>query len=105
MDEIIEAAVRNPSLSQDMGINPRAPGLREELKKTDPRTWWDYNKDGTLALGLGETLDVVRAALEKQRFDVRVEYMDTSWQCVTDRLVIFWVSVLGGLWVQVGFQT
>jgi len=69
VDEIIESYVLNPAIAYDLGVDPKAPGLREELEKTDPKAWWDYNKDRSLALGIGETLNVVRGALEKQRFD------------------------------------
>lgn len=98
MDEIIAAWNRNPAFAQDLQFDPKSPEVREELKKTDPRAWWEYDRDRTLALGVGDTFDVVRGALEKQRFDVRVEYMGTSRHTVTDTKI----SVSGGLWVQVG---
>lgn len=78
MDEILAAWNRNPAFTQDLelGYDLNDPNIRTILEEMDPRAWWDYDKLRTQALGHAETLEVVREALEKQRFDVRVDYMD-----------------------------
>ncbi|KAJ3576495.1 hypothetical protein NP233_g398 [Leucocoprinus birnbaumii] len=69
VDEIVAMLKRNAEFLQDNKYNPDSPDVRDAIRKTDPRAWWDYNRERTLALGIGETLDLVRDALEKQRFD------------------------------------
>lgn len=78
VDAIIEAWSRNPAFAKDLEYDLKDPNIRNILKQTDPRTWWDYDRERTLAFGHAETLDVVREALEKQRFDVCVDYMASS---------------------------
>lgn len=73
MDEIVQAWSRNPAFTQDMEYDLKDPKLKELLMESNPRTWWSYDRERTLALGHAETLDVVREALEKQKFDVRVQ--------------------------------
>ncbi|EKM81247.1 hypothetical protein AGABI1DRAFT_112920 [Agaricus bisporus var. burnettii JB137-S8] len=49
--------------------DPDDPWLKELLSVSDSRTWWDYSKEGTVALGLDDSMNTVKKALEKQRFD------------------------------------
>lgn len=53
--------------------DPDDPWLKELLAESDSRTWWDYSKEVTVALGLDDSMNTVKKALEKQRFDVSVD--------------------------------
>lgn len=52
--------------------------LKEYLAEPDARTWWDYNRENTIALGLDDSMNAVKSALEKQRFDVSDDYLHGS---------------------------
>lgn len=69
VDEILAAWKRNPAFAEDLDYNLEDPNIKDTIQKMNPRGWWEYNKERTLALGSGDTLDLVREALEKQRFD------------------------------------
>jgi hypothetical protein len=53
--------------------DPDDLGLGEFLAESDGRTWWDYNRGRAVALGLDNSMNTVKNALEKQRFDVRAD--------------------------------
>jgi len=70
VDSILEIWNSNTAFAQDLEYDLKDPNTRAVLEKSDPRAWWRYAKAKTLTLDHGATLEVVREALKKQRFDV-----------------------------------
>lgn len=113
VDIILEYCDHNPALVEDLEYDVKDPNFRTILEKSGggPRSWWKRDRAmRTLDLpSHAETLDVVRRALENQRFDVRAGNMTAHVVCLGLTCHFFYSSLnfqfwwIGNIWIQVSW--